>query len=104
MNEKELEKHISKLMMIVLPQMKARGVILQKEFNELLDCMEQLTKLSKDQEVISKDLAFDLFFFFTRVNMIFDNYITDEEAKGNLLVRLYEQTMNLLSGGSYLEL
>lgn len=104
MNEKELEKHISKLMMTVLPQMKAKGVILQVEFNELLDCMEQLTNLSKDQEVISKDFAFDLFFFFTKVNMLFEYYIEDEAAKGNLLVRLYEQTMNLLSGGSFLEL
>ncbi|WP_149094623.1 hypothetical protein [Paenibacillus terrae] len=104
MNQKELEDRIKKLMHIVLPQMRSRGVVLQKEFNELLDCMEQLTKLSKDQEVISKRLAFNLFFFYTKVNMTFEYYITDEEAKGDLLVRLYEQTMNLLSGGSYLEL
>ncbi|WP_192511507.1 hypothetical protein [Paenibacillus sp. 23TSA30-6] len=58
MNQIELEDRIKKLMVIVLPQMKAKGVILQKEFNELLDCMEQLTKLSKDQEVISKESSF----------------------------------------------
>ncbi|ALP35509.1 hypothetical protein ASL14_04305 [Paenibacillus sp. IHB B 3084] len=98
MNQTELEERISKLILIVLPQMRVKGIVLQEEFNELLNCMEQLSYLTIDKDIISKKLAFNLFYFYTQTTMEFELYIKDKEAQGDFLVRLYIQTMNVLSG------
>lgn len=97
-NEAELRKEISLIVKQIVVSMRKDRTIPVEQILVLNDRLDQLKVFTKGQEMISKSLAFELFYLYTR----FDSQMSyTKETNSSIVAELYMKITSVFNDGLY---